>query len=94
LERNGGRRRKHTYEQATEQVAAPESTADIRRMLAEVMPDICAGKMDPKLGNHARQCRNGPTASFEIADFEKRLERLEQANVNESTPQEAGAAKE
>ena len=50
LGRNGGRRRQHTFEQPTEPVAPPESAAEVRRMLAEVMADIRAGKMDPKLG--------------------------------------------
>ena len=51
LGRNGGRRRKHTYEQATEQIAPPESAADVRRMLAETMADVKAGRMDPKVAN-------------------------------------------
>ena len=51
LGRNGGRRRKHTYEQATEPVAAPESVAAVRRTLAETMADVKAGRMDPKVAN-------------------------------------------
>jgi len=47
LGRNGGRRRKQTYEQVTRDIAPPESAADVRRMLAEVK----AGKMDPKVAN-------------------------------------------
>jgi len=35
LGRNGGRHRKHTYEQAPEQIAPPASAADVKRMLAE-----------------------------------------------------------
>ena len=58
LGRNGGRHRKHTYEQPTEQIARPESAVDVRRMLAEVMADIRAGKMDPKLGTK-RSARRG-----------------------------------
>jgi hypothetical protein len=48
---NGGRRRKHMYEQATEDVAPPESAADVRRMLAETMAEVKAGRMDPKVAN-------------------------------------------
>ena len=51
LGRDGGRRRKHTYEQATEQIAPPESAADVRRMLAETMAEVKAGRMDPKVAN-------------------------------------------
>jgi len=37
LGRNGGRHRKHTYEQSTEHIAVPESAADVKRMLAETI---------------------------------------------------------
>ena len=92
--RTGGRRRLHTFEQTTEQIAPPESAADVRRMLAEVMADIRAGEMDPKLGTTLGYVGTALLRALEIADFEQRLERLEQANTNESTPQEAGAVKE
>jgi len=36
-------RRKHTYEHATEQIAPPESAADVKRMLAETMAEVKAG---------------------------------------------------
>ena len=51
LGRNGGRRRKHTYEQSNEPVAPPESAADVKRMLAETMAEVKAGRMDPKVAN-------------------------------------------
>jgi len=51
LERNGGRHRKQTYEQATEHIAPPESAADVRRMLAETTAEVKAGRMDPKVAN-------------------------------------------
>jgi hypothetical protein len=51
LGRDGGRRRKHAYQQAPEQIVTPESAADVRRMLAETMADMKAGKMAPKVAN-------------------------------------------
>src|SRR6516162_10764291 len=51
LGQRGGRRRKHTYEQSTEDIAPPESAADVKRMLAETMAEVKAGKMDPKVAN-------------------------------------------
>jgi hypothetical protein len=38
-------------EQATEQIAPPESAADVRRMLAETMAEVKARRMDPKVAN-------------------------------------------
>jgi hypothetical protein len=37
LGRNGGRRRKHAYEQATEPVAPPESAADLKRKRLHIL---------------------------------------------------------
>ena len=51
LGRNGGRRRRSIYEQSTEHIAPPESAADVRRMLAETMAEVKAGRMDPKVAN-------------------------------------------
>jgi hypothetical protein len=51
LGQRGGRRRQRTYEQSTEQIAPPESAADVRRMLAETMAEVKAGRMDPKVAN-------------------------------------------
>src|SRR5262252_7872773 len=51
LGRNGGRHRKQTYEQSTEHIAPPASAADVRRMLAETMAEVKAGRMDPKAAN-------------------------------------------
>ena len=51
LGRNGGRHRKQTYEQSSEPVVPPESAADVKRMLAETMAEVKAGKMDPKVAN-------------------------------------------
>jgi len=48
LGRNGGRRRKPTYEQSSEPVVQPASSADVRLMLAETMAEVKAGRMDPK----------------------------------------------
>jgi hypothetical protein len=49
--------------------------------------------VDPKLGTTLGYIGTALLRAFEIADFEQRLERLEQSNANESTPQEAGTAK-
>ena len=53
LGRKGGLRDRHTYEQSNEPVAPPESAADVRRMLAETMAEVKAGRMDPKVANTA-----------------------------------------
>ena len=51
LGRNGGRRRQLSYEQSMEHIAVPESAADVRRILAETMAEVKAGRMDPKVAN-------------------------------------------
>jgi hypothetical protein len=51
LGQRGGRRRQHTYEQSTKDIAPPESAAEVRRMLAETMAEVKAGRMDAKVAN-------------------------------------------
>src|SRR5215831_8224133 len=51
LGRSGGRRRRTTYEESSEHIAVPESAADARRMLAETMAEVKAGRMEPKAAN-------------------------------------------
>ena len=41
-----GEGHQHSYEQSSEPVAPPESAAEVRRMLAETMAEVKAGKMD------------------------------------------------
>jgi hypothetical protein len=79
LGRKGGRANRHTYE-TLQEVAAPESAGDVKRMLAEAMADIRAGRMDPKLGSTIGYLGTALLRAFELADFEQRLKRLEQRN--------------
>src|SRR5215467_5878407 len=53
LGRKGGRRHQRTCEQSTEHISPPESAADVRRMLAETMAEVKAGRMDPEVANTA-----------------------------------------
>jgi len=51
LGRSGGRRRRTNHEESSEHIAVPESAADARRMLAETMAEVKAGRMEPKAAN-------------------------------------------
>jgi general stress protein YciG len=51
LGRKGGARNRKMYDVGTQEVSVPKSAADVRRVLAEVMAETRAGKMDPKLGS-------------------------------------------
>ena len=73
------------------EVPIPGSAADVKRMLAETMADIRAGKMDPKLGSALSYVGTTLLRAFDVADFEERLEKLEQRNELESQAEQAGA---
>ncbi len=90
LGRKGGLRRQRTYQQPSEPVAPPESAADVKRMLAETMADIRSGRMDPKLGSTLGYLGTALLRAFELADFEERLERLEQNNELENQAEQTG----
>ncbi len=47
----GGARNRTMYNGEIQEVSVPQSAADVRRVLAEVMAETRAGKMDAKLGS-------------------------------------------
>ena len=61
-------------------------------MLAETMADIRAGRMDPKLGSTLGYLGIALLRAFEVADFEQRLEQLEQRNELEELENQAEEA--
>jgi general stress protein YciG len=50
LGRKGGKANRHTFGAPSQDVAPPESVGDVKRMLAQTMANVLAGKIDPKLG--------------------------------------------
>ena len=92
LGRKGGRRNRHIYDAPLQPVAVPESAGDVKRMLAETMADIRAGRMDPKLGSTLGYIGMALLRAFEVADLEQQLERLEQRNELEELEEQAGQA--
>ena len=92
LGRKGGRRNRHTYEAALRPVHVPESAGDVKRMLAETMADIRTERIDPKLGSTIGYLGMALLRAFEVAEFEQRLERLEQRNELEEQAQQTGTS--
>ncbi len=92
LGRKGGRRNRHTYDAPLQPVAVPESAGDVKRMLAETMADVRAGRMDPKLGSTLGYLGTALLRAFEVADFEQQLEQLEQRNEFEELEEQAEQA--
>jgi len=78
LGRKGGARNRKAYGGELQNVSVPESAWDVKRMLAETMAEIRSGKIDPKLGSTLGYLGTALLRAFEVADFEQRLERLEQ----------------
>src|SRR5208283_3983703 len=87
LGRKGGRRNRHTYETPPQPVAAPESAGDVKRMIAESMAEVRAGKMDPKLGTTLAYIGTSLLKAIEMADIDHRLERLEHVLEREGATQ-------
>ena len=50
LGRKGGRNNRRTYETDGKEVSAPQSASAVKEMLAEIMAEIRAGRLNPKLG--------------------------------------------
>ena len=84
LGRKGGTRNRKVYDGDGRVVSVPETVGDVKRMLAETMADIRGGRMDPKLGSTLGYLGMGLLRAFEVADFEQRLERLEERDELEN----------
>jgi general stress protein YciG len=90
LGRKGGARNRKVYDGDVGNVSVPESAGDVKRMLAETMADIRAERMDPKLGSTIGYLGIAVLRAFEVAEFEQRLERLEQRNELEEQAEQTG----
>ena len=90
LGRKGGARNRKVYDGEVREVSVPESAGDVKRMLAETMAEIRAGRMDPKLGSTLGYLGTALLRAFELAEIEQRLERLEQRDELENQAEQAG----
>jgi general stress protein YciG len=90
LGRKGGARNRKVYDGDVRNVTVPESAGDVKRMLAEAMADIRAGRMDPKLASTLGYLGMSLLRAFEVAEFEQRLERLEQRDDLENQAEQTG----
>jgi hypothetical protein len=90
LGRKGGARNRKVYAGDVHDVSVPESARDVKRMLAETMADIRAERMDPKLGSTLGYLGISLLRAFEVAEFEQRLERLEQKYELENQDEQTG----
>ena len=90
LGRKGGARNRKVYDSDVRNVSVPESAGDVKRMLAETMAEIRAGRMNPKLGSTLGYLGTALLRAFEVAEFEQRLEQLEQRNELEEQAEQTG----
>ena len=88
LGRRGGAKGRKAYETPDREIPAPRNACDVKNLLAEVMAEIRAGKMDPKLGTTLGYLGTSLLKAIETSDIEERLEKLENGPKNPS--QEAG----
>jgi hypothetical protein len=72
------------YESDGKEVRAPRNASDVKDLLAEVMAEIRAGKMDPKLGTTLGYLGTSLLRAIETSDIEARLARLENTNESQS----------
>jgi len=90
LGRKGGARNRKVYNEDVGNVSVPQSAGDVKQMLAEIMAEVRTGKMDPKLGSTLGYLGTALLRAFEVAEFEQRLERLEQKDELEHQAEQTG----
>ena len=64
LGRKGGAHNRHIYEGDGKEVVAPQTASDVKDLLADVMAEIRAGKMDPKLGTTLGYLGTSPAEGY------------------------------
>ena len=92
LGRKGGMRNRHVHMGDGKEVTPPQTASDVKNLLAEVMAEIRAGKMDPKLGTTLGYLGTSLLKAIETSDIEQRLEKLEHGL--DTPTQETGATPE
>ena len=78
LGRLGGRKNRHYVETADIQIPAPESPADVEKMLAQAAVDLLAGKLDPKRAHALTYIGHTLLKAMAGAELDQRLSRLEE----------------
>jgi len=70
--RKGGRNNRRTYETDGKEVSSPRSASAVKEMLAEIMAEIRAGRLNPKLGTTLAYLGTSLLKAIEISDLEAR----------------------
>ena len=66
--RKGGKRNLKLYDAGPQTVSIPESPADVKRMLAETMAEVRAGRMDPRQGTVLAYISHSLLKAMEASD--------------------------
>lgn len=77
LGRKGGVNNRKVYRGSEREIPPPQNARDVKKLLAEAMADIQAGRMDPKLGTTLGYLGTSLLKAIETSDIEERLEKLE-----------------
>ena len=86
LGRVGGRKNRHSVRvDASSVTTVPRSAAEIRILLADVIAQVKAGRLEPKIGTSVAYIAGPLLRAIEIADLEGRLQKLELDHANAST---------
>jgi len=69
--RKGGKRNLKLYDGGPQTVSIPESPADVKRMLAETMAEVRAGRMDPRQGTVLAYISHSLLKAMEVSEEKK-----------------------
>src|SRR5208337_3173102 len=69
--RKGGKRNLKLYDGGPQNLSIPESPADVKRMLAETMAEVRAGRMDPRQGTVLAYISHSLLKAMEVSEEKK-----------------------
>ena len=73
----GGKRRARFSSEELETIAPPQNAADVLRVLGQVLCEVHAGQVEPRVSNACAYLASGILQALSVGQFEERIATLE-----------------
>jgi len=88
LGRKGGAKNRHRCSPFSELVSVPSTAADVKKLLAEAMGQLRAGRLDPKIATSLAYVSGPLIKAIETAELELRVQTLERELFDETNEED------
>jgi hypothetical protein len=88
LGRKGGAKNRHRCPPFSEPVSVPSTAADVKKLLAEAIGQLRAGRLDPKIATSLAYVSGPLIKAIETAELELRVQTLERELFDETNEED------